>query len=173
MRLLLTTGLTLLWTASAYAGITTIEVPNSSLLTHQTADSTVAYYSLAVPIPQGFEGVVQAWLEIKLDVSHDSMDGFIDPAPILEVFMLAGPVSGQVSESSLASTRLPMSRPVSIGENRLVRVDVTEFIQRVLRHPQDNYGLVFGTVLGSRERHFLPRLDSFGAGTVARLVLVR
>ena len=173
MRLLLTAGLTLLWTASAYAGIIAIEVPNANLLAHERADSTVGYYSLAVPVPQGVEGVIQAWLEITLDVSHDSMDGFIDPVPILEVFMLAGPVSGGVSESSVASTRLPMSRPVAIGENRLVRVDVTEFIQRVLRRPQDNYGLVFGTILGSRERHFLPRLDSFGAGTVARLVLVR
>jgi hypothetical protein len=67
---------------------------------------------------------------------------------------------------------VPMSRPVAVGENRRVRIDITEFVQEILADPTSNHGLAFGAVTTDTRGVFAVKADGFGPGIAARVVIV-
>ena len=107
-----------------------------------------------------------------LSVSVPEVSGFEDPAPMFQVFMLKDELSGEPTEASFVDLRLPMSRPVVVGLNRHVSIDVTEYVKKILLTPTANHGLVIGSVTGERRATIVPRSNAFGAGVVAQLVFI-
>lgn len=155
------------------AQTTQVDIASSNLTTHTSADTSEGrYYTLAIALPSSIERVRHAWLELRLDVSVADTQGFRDPVPVFQVFMLKQSLSGEPSEASFETMRMPMSRPVAAGTNRLVKIDITEYLGAILAHPSANHGLVLGSATGSRVADFAIRTDSFGLGIPARLTVL-
>ena len=159
--------------ATARAETTRVDIASTSLTTETSADTSEGrYYTLALTLPPSIRGVRQAWLEFRADVSVAEIDGFLDPVPVFQVFMLKQSLLGEPTEASFETMRLPMSRPVAVGLDRQVRIDITEYVSKVLARPSMNHGLVLGSVTGDRRADFQIDPDAFGAGMSARLTVV-
>jgi len=79
--------------------------------------------------------------------------------------MLSEQLPGEADDSKVVP-RSTMRRPVEVGNNRSVRIDVTEAIKRFMDSPSDNHGLVIGSLRGRRDGLF--ELKSSG-GALARI----
>ncbi len=90
----------------------------------------------------------------------------------LDVYALKEFVSGDPEPSDFAPTSIPMSRPVGAGTNRLVRVDITEFVRVILDDPSKNHGLVLGPLTTDKRGIFDVKNDAFGPGISAQIHLV-
>lgn len=154
----------------AVGGVQTVAVAASSLKAITTVEGT--HYVVEFELPQNLGSVRSAWLEVRLDVSVRNDEGPTDPAPMLEVYMLKNTLSGDPAPADFEETRLPMSRPVALGTNRLVKIDITEFAQRIFADPTKNHGIVIGSLTGARTGEFLVKLDGFGPGTPVRLTII-
>jgi len=108
---------------------------------------------------------------MRMDVSARDGEIVADPAPLLEVFALKRALTGEPTPSDFDTTRLPMSRPVSLGSDRLVRIEITEFAQRILADPSKNHGLVVGSMTGARSGEFTLNPDGFGPGVSVRVTI--
>lgn len=149
----------------------TVGVAASAVRAVTTAEGT--HYVVEISLPQGITSVRHVWLEMRLDASSQVAEGVVDPAPMLEVYVLKGSLSGDPGPSDFDETRLPMSRPVALGTNRLARIDITEFAQRILANPTKNHGIVLGALTGARSGEFTVNPDAFGPGTPARITIIR
>jgi hypothetical protein len=126
-----------------------VDIPASNLTAYASLDTTEGtYYSLSISIPGEVQTIRQAWLELRMDVDAPEVNGFRDPAPMFEVFMLKSELSGPLDEESFEPTRLPMARPVATGSGRRVRIDIADFVRKVIASPSANHGLVLGSVTG-------------------------
>ncbi len=130
------------------------------------------HYVIEFDIPEGIVSVRHAWMEVRMDVSAREPEPVADPAPMLEVYMLKNALTGDPVPADFESTRLPMSRPVALGPNRLVKLDITEFVQRILADPRTNHGIVVGSLTGARTGEFVVKPDGFGPGTPIRLTII-
>jgi hypothetical protein len=149
-----------------------VNVASTDLSSHEPSDTTRgAYYTLSVDLPGDLSTVHHAWLELHVDVSTPLLEGFRDPVPVFEVYMLNGTLSGDPSPASVRSTRLPMSRPVTVGENRTIRIDVTDYVRSIIASPSLDHGLVIGSVMDGQKADFAIQPDAFGSGVPARLVI--
>jgi len=145
--------------------------PAATTVTERAASDGTTYYSVGITLPENLTRVSHAWLELHADVSARNLNGFIDPAPVFEVYALNQTLSGDPEPSRFVATRLPMSRPVATGTGRLVKIDITEFVQSILADPSKNHGLVIGPLTDDKRGIFTVRQDSFGPGISARLVI--
>jgi hypothetical protein len=149
-RFILTLATVVIVAGTASSETRTLSAPDVSLEQRSKTDGS-AYYLLQFSLPVDFTLVRHAWLELRMGISSVDVEGFRDPAPRFDVFALKQPLTGDPSEELFASTRIPMSRPVGVSANRLVRIDVTEFVLAVLADQMPNHGLVLGALLpGSR-----------------------
>jgi len=156
--------------APAASGDTrTIEI--SANRVESTVSSEGTYYVIEFDLPQNLASVRSAWLEVRLNVSATN-DGPADPAPMLEVYMLKQAIVGDPDPSEFEATRLPMSRPVALGTNRLVKIDVTEFASAVFADPNKNHGIVIGSLTGARTGGFVVNGDGFGPGVPVRVTVI-
>jgi hypothetical protein len=124
-------------------------------------------------LPPGLESVRHAWLELRADVTAQEIGGFLDPAPLFEVYMLKEDASGgEVTPSMFETTTMPLSRPVAAGENRLVRIDITEVVQMILADPSKNHGIAPGALTEDTRGIFTVRPDGLGPNTAARITII-
>jgi len=144
----------------------------TTTVTEHVASDGITYYSVGISLPENLTTVTRAWLELRADVSARNVSGFVDPAPVFEVYALNQTLSGDPEPSKFEATRLPMSRPVATGTDRLVKIDITEFVQRILADPSKNHGLVIGPLTNDKRGVFTVRQDSFGPSVAARLVVM-
>lgn len=142
------------------------------VVTEHTATDESTYYSIAISLPAGISSVAYAWLEFRADISAKEVNGFVDPVPILEVYALKQPLSGDPDESEFETTIVPMSRPTAAGVNRLVRIDITEHVQRILASPSKNHGFVLGPLTADKRGIFEIKKDGLGPGVTARVQIV-
>jgi hypothetical protein len=143
----------------------------ASVTEHVVGDGT-KFYSLTILVPEGVTTVAQAWLEFRADVSAKDLNGFVDPAPVLDVFALESAMTSDAVPSKFAPTALPMSRPVAVGDDRLVRVDITEFVRRILAEPTKNQGIVLGPLTNDKRGIFAIKANGLGPGVTARVRVV-
>jgi hypothetical protein len=159
--------------SGASAQVRHVDIPNSNLTAHAArTEGEGPYYVLALTLPAEIRVARQAWLELRADLSVPEMNGFRDPTSIFQVFMLKNELSGDPTEEDFETLRVPMSRPVAVGTERSIKIDVTEYVQRILGDPSVNHGLILGSVTGERRGNFQIKSDAFGAGIVARLNVV-
>lgn len=159
------TVVTLVLGGTALAAVQTVSVPAGAITERTTADGST-YYQIALDLPPTVQSVRHAWLHLRLDVSSTSVDGFQDPAPMLEVYGLKGELSRDPSPEALEKTRLPMSRPVAAGTNRLVKIDITEIVRAIVADPSTDYGVVVGSVTTASNGVF-----ALQSGTVSIVVI--
>ena len=114
----------------------------------------------------------EALLEFYVDASTALDAGSSSGQALIEVYLLTGNVAGDVSREDLnQGTR--MVRNVRTGENRLVRLNITQAIKEILTNPSSNHGLVIGSLTGGRNGLFELRRHSFGPNDDARIVYSR
>ncbi len=154
----------------AVGEVQTVGVAASGVEATTTIEGT--HYLVEFELPQNLGSVRQAWLEVYMDVWSRNDEGPVDPAPILEVYMLKNTLSGDPEPSNFEVTRLPMSRPVALGANRLVRIEITDFAQRIFADPTKNHGIVLGSLTGAQTGDFVVKNDGFGPGMPFRLTIV-
>jgi hypothetical protein len=147
------------------------DIPESDLTKHTPRAGGGAYYVLAVTPPE-VRRVQQAWIEFRADLAVPEINGFRYPTSLFQVFMLNRELTDEPTEEDLEPLRVPMSRPVATGDNRSIKIDVTEFVQRILADPSANRGLVLGAVTGDRRGDFAIKSGVLGPGLVARLTIV-
>lgn len=131
------------------------------------------YYIVEFDLPEIVQTVRHAWLDLRVDVSSIEVAGFADPAPVFEVYALTRALSGELDVSMFGTTRVPMSRPVAAGTDRLVRIEITEFVQKIRTDPMTNHGIVLGELTGDRRGNFIIKPDGLGPGTPVQLTIIR
>ncbi|MDH3196746.1 MAG: hypothetical protein OEO21_00750 [Candidatus Krumholzibacteria bacterium] len=129
----------------------------SAQLTTITPEDTTEgkVFVLAVSVPQAPAGarLMSAMMELVVDASSALPAAAPSHVVTLEIFPLAGALSGLAVESvDLRPTT--MKRSVPVGTNQRVRMDVTEFVEYVLANPEENYGIAVGSLAGSRPGRF-------------------
>ncbi len=160
----------LAWIHASDARTDGIDVTSTPVtVTELTARDGTTYYSIGFNIPNGLSSVSHAWLEFRADISARELNGFTDPAPMLEVYALKQALSGDPDPSEFEPTAIPMSRPVATGANRLVRVDITEIVQMILAEPSKNHGIVLGPLTADKRGIVDLKQDGFGPGIAARV----
>lgn len=151
-----------------------ISIMANDIAARAESDPTFAgFYTLTYSLPEGIgsETIERAILELVVDVSALSREGYVNEAPMLEVYALKQAFAGSVTGKDL-DTATRAVRPVAVGPARRVKIDVTKIV-RVQAAGAVNYGLVVGSVTGMREGTFTIRSNVFPDGAVARLSLYK
>jgi hypothetical protein len=152
----------------ARAGTTEL-TPAETAVTPRVAVDGTTYYSVAISLPAGLTSVTHAQLEFRADISARDLTGYLDPAPVLDVYALKEALRGDPDPSKFEATRLPMSRPVAAGADRLVKIDITDFVRMILGDPSKNHGLVLGPLTADKRGIFTIKQDGLGDGITARV----
>ena len=143
--------------------------PATTSITERVASDGTRYYSVEISLSENLNTVSHAWLELRADVSARNLNGFVDPAPVFEVYALKRALSGDPEQSDFEATRIPMSRPVATGTDRLLKIDVTEFVRLIVADPSKNHGLVVGPLTNDKRGVFVVKEDGIGPGQPARV----
>lgn len=175
---MMTRSVAILLAAAIFVPLTSVEASNmavapvSAVVTERSAADGTTYYSIALSLSDDLTFVTHAWLEFRADVSAKDLDGFVDPAPTLEVYALKQTLSGDPDPSKFEAMRQPMTRPVAIGTDRLVRIDITEFVQKILTDPSKNHGIVLGPLTRDKRGIFDIKQDGLSPGVTAHVRFV-
>jgi hypothetical protein len=162
-----------LLTQTAAAQERTVTLTANNVTSHTTTDATLgAYYTVAFEVPSIPEGarLDHAVLEVYLDVASKARDEYVNDTPVLEVFALRNDFDGDLNPANWdAATRA--TRPLLLGEEKYVVMDVTGIIRSLLVDPSKNHGLVIGSLTGMREGDFTVRTGLFPDSGLLRLRL--
>jgi hypothetical protein len=101
-------------------------------------------------------------------VSARQTGEYVNESPLLEVYILKGELSAELDSDDIRRSS-SMRRNVNVGDNKLVRIDVTEAVLFFLANPESNYGLAVGSLSNSRDGLFTLKSNSFPGGGVARI----
>ena len=172
MFVLLLIGIALLITTdAALADKRTLPLSTRDVTTRIDADSTVGqYYTFALPLPSGVAAsrVEKAILEVYLHVAANPREGFVNDSPMLEVFALTEAFGSALDTGKLEQTT-GVARPVALGDNRRVLIDVTRIVRAYLNGTRTNHGLVVGSLTGMREGDFRVATGRLPGSAVAQL----
>jgi len=133
-----------------------ILIRSSDVTARAETDTSIGqYYTLSYQLPTDLpsERLDQAILELDVDVRAKSRDEYVNEAPVLQVYALHEPYTGVVEASSL-DTLTYATRPVALGNNRRVLLDITRIVRAHLTGALDNNGLILGSLTGMREGDF-------------------
>ena len=159
--------LSLLGTAAVAATVTPVEVTQVSLST--TNDETPrTYYVLTLPAVEVPAGHIlgNSFLEFLMDAENVADES---ASVTLEVYPFDGEAEGALDVPSLGRTT--MKRTVGIGENRSVRVYVTEFLEESIKNPSRSRTLLVGSMMGSRAGSFAAKAVPGASGEKAKLTV--
>lgn len=143
----------------------TVAVTTSALSTYSA--ETQPSYVLSVSIPEELTGkrLDTALLEFYVDAALvESAE--IEHSPSIDVRALTAAYSGS-GDPQFSVESGGASRPVEVGEQRKVVVDITGIVKAWIESPQSNHGLVIGSLRGSKAGDFSVRTDVLGGGKVA------
>lgn len=157
----------LLFESPVMATTSTISIPIDDVDVHE--GSRGEFYLVSVPIPADAAGkrIDSVVLEFAVDVAALSPEDS-GAAPAVGVYPLTRPFSGGAGEgmdAPLFESNVSSVRPVTIGKNRIVRMDITEIVKAWVSDPSSNHGLVIGSLTGPEVgtvtlRDVLPDSDS-------------
>lgn len=167
---------------SAMAGRTTVALRSSDLAVRESAEESYGdYFLIDVDVPTGIasESLLGAILEFYLDVDIRIDTVLVEepdttytvvqrnPVPLIDVFALTS-APGQTLDPQQWDPQMAFPTPISTGTNKVVRIDITRVVNYYLEHPQQNHGLVVGSLTGRRAGRFSLR-ETFGTGVLARI----
>lgn len=134
-------------------------------------DTQVPYYVFVLPVPNVPAGseLAEAFLEFFLDVSSTAPAGATDGVVTFELFTFPGAVNGKLDSAALEPSS--MKEPVRAGNDRSVRVHVTELAQRIIADPTSNRNLIMGSVVSRTGRFDAKTVPGAAPGTKANLIV--
>jgi hypothetical protein len=112
--------------------------------------------------------VEKALLEVYVNVDARSREGYLNDTPVLEVFALTEPFGSELDTERLERST-GVARPVALGSDRRVLLDVTRIVRACLGGTRTNYGIVVGSLTGMREGDFEMATGRLPGGVVAQL----
>ena len=174
-HMFLMTGLlaVLAFGAASADTLQTVLLTSSQVDARQDAGVASPYTILAISIPPEVTAakLTRAILEFRADVFVQPIDGWVNDTPVVEVYALSSDLTGSYDASKLVQPSA-MKRPVSTGENRTVRIDITEAVRYWLANPSKNHGLVLGSFRGAREGSFVVKADATREGALAAVSFI-
>jgi len=151
-----------------------IPLTTGSLSTYDAATEGLGhYYVLEVDLPAGLEGpeIYAAMLEFYVDVQTVELrDGYYNDTPRIEVYALKSEMGSALDPDQLQNPAMSVVN-IPTGENRRVKVDVTEAVRTFVKEPSKNYGFVLGSLTGSRDGLFTVKTNTMGEGVVGTLAV--
>ncbi|HEU4364292.1 MAG TPA: hypothetical protein VFT13_02385, partial [Candidatus Krumholzibacteria bacterium] len=141
----------------------------------------VRYFLMSVDVPDGVASttLLGAILEFALDVDvradtvavvdQDTSYAVIhwSPVPLVEVCALNS-ATGSALDSLRWNRDMSFPVPVALGTDKVVRIDITRLVNHLINNPEENHGLVIGSLSGRRNGVFSLR-QRFGPGVLARI----
>jgi hypothetical protein len=136
------------------AEVATISIPIQQVRTH--SGERGQFYVINVTIPEDVLGkrLDSVMMEFATSATLLSLEDSL-ATPVVGVF----PLTQAYSETRSATGGVvapafneivPSSRPISLGEHRVLRMDITEIARQWLDEPVNNFGLVIGSLTGPR-----------------------
>jgi hypothetical protein len=156
------------------AGRTSLYLDAAALTTFTPEDPSLgAYYLLTFSLPPEALRAKWMYLEFYLDVSAREHEDANDPTPLLDVFALkpSEGYTGSLDPAQFEALSVPMTRPLSLGENRRVVIDVTEIVHRRAAEPAAMCALLLGSLSGSRDGLFTIKTGCLDRPGIARVTI--
>lgn len=150
-----------------------LPIESSDVSTYTPSDTTVGkYYKLTCTVPGDLQArhLERAVLELRVEVDTLSRDGYLDDTPLLEVYALKNGFTGAVDFTKFETPSTAI-KPVSVGDDRRVLLDVTPIIKLYIAEPSRNQSLIVGSLSGDRPGDFTLKTGAFPDGSVARIHL--
>lgn len=139
---------------TAAAKTTVVSISMNSIRTHTGERGTFYVLDLSIPSDVEAGGLDRVVLEFAVDASAATHDDSL-ATPVVGVYAITrdfaanrgdGPV-GTVEAPEIGAIT-PSSRPVAIGEHRVLLMDITDIVKGWMRDPSSNHGLAIGTLTG-------------------------
>jgi len=136
----------------------------------QTDEALGAVQVLQFDFPEMLKGkrIDTVLLELYVDASL-ATDAAAGDIPVVDV----APLSSAYSRAEAVSLDVEavVSRPVRVGENRRVAVDITDLAKGWMSGARANHGLVVGALTGTKAGRFALRDGTLGSGVKARVTI--
>jgi hypothetical protein len=148
--------LLLIVSVESYAEKHIVEIGSDVLTSITPVDESLGnYYVLQLDIPNVLTGkeFLGAFLEFTADVSARSINEYTNDTPVLEVYALSENYNNELDPSKF-ETPSPMKRNIPIGNNRNVKIDIKEVVKELMSNPNNNHGLVLGSLTNTRDGLF-------------------
>jgi hypothetical protein len=113
------------------------------------------YYLLQIDVPEKLNGkeFLGAFLEFNADVAARSINDYINDTPVLEVYALSEDYGNELDPSKFNTNSL-MRRNIRSGNNRSIKIDIKKIVKDVMSNPQNNHGIMIGSLTNSRDGLF-------------------
>jgi hypothetical protein len=151
------TMLVFLTGARRTAGKEVVLIHADDVIVRAETDTSVApYYTLSYSLPVGLAStrLERVILELYVSVRAKPRNGYINEAPVMEVYALKRAYPGSLA-GDLLYREGRAGRPVLLGEVRRVVIDITKIVRAHLDGELANNGLVMGSLTGMREGEFV------------------
>ncbi|MHC4060673.1 MAG: hypothetical protein ACYSR6_03545 [Planctomycetota bacterium] len=145
-----------------------VELGANELNAVSPKDTTLGnYYVVKVGVPDVLDGkeLFKAILELTVDVAATEVEGCPNETPILEVYALTDEMENEL-DSSKFKTPTPLRRNIRVGNNRHIRMDITQIVKDYIKNPENNHGLVFGSLSNSRDGLFTVKSSGGALGVI-------
>jgi hypothetical protein len=115
-----------------------------------------AFYVLDLAIPEDVNGNLldSVVLEFAVDASPASEEDSLE-TPVVGVYPVTSEFVASRGDGPVGTVEAPeidavvqSSRPVALGEHRVLRMDITDIVRGWMNEPTSNHGLVIGTLTG-------------------------
>jgi hypothetical protein len=148
-------------------------LPAESIVTHDPSDPALGdYYTFSLQFPATLQGrtIRDAVLECYVDVAAEEVNGHVNDTPMLQVFILDGPLIGEPTPEILRFPS-PAARNVRLGTNRKAVLNIRDLVIDLLDDPTGDLELIMGSLLGTREGKFVLRSDVLPAGGAVKVIV--
>lgn len=160
-------------TSGVVARTVTIDLMRADVQAHAPSDETLGnYYTFDVPLPErrSRERFMSATLELYVDAASAVDEVARGGVLTLEVFAMKSAQTAEVTMSDLQPG--PVTRTVQTGQSKRVRLDISELVGYLLEHPDENHGLVVGSLTGQRVADFTLRHGVIARDVSARVTIM-
>lgn len=163
-----------LTTSSVHAGKKVVYFSATDVAQREAVQSGYGdYFLLHFDVPEDMTEIRHAYLEFYVDAAaRESLGEVTNDSPIVEVYALKESLSGPLDENQFRTVSRPMVQNVRVGQNRRVVVDITEIVQLFKSDPTKNFGIVIGSLTGTRDGIFTIRDDDFSTTGMARITFI-
>ncbi len=167
---------------AAWSGGTTVELRSQDVSVREAVVAeTGPHFVMDINIPEGLpsDRLLGAILEFVVDADTrvdttwveeaDTLKAFVHstPVPMVEVYALTSS-SGSELDRRNWNEAMSFPVPVGVGSDKMVRIDITRLVKHLIVNPEENHGIVVGSLTGDRFGIFSLQ-EHFGAGVVARV----
>jgi len=149
----------------------TVYVDDTALQSYPHADETRgSYYTLQFQIPKEVVGktLYGVILEFYMDVSGEARDETSIKVPILEVYALENAFTGSLETAGFKGETGTILN-VAPGNDRRLRIDITEIVRNYLKSPSTNHGLIIGGLADYREGALDLKANSIQGKYIAKI----